>query len=249
MDRHDRLYENYEDALFALLMDEVAREEGARLIEENERLQNDPDAAVPESLDQRSLETIHRAFSARKRPHHTAGWYLSRAAVAILAALLLFGIAYATIPAIRIRTLRVLIQASDLDSQLSMMSEENIEYTVASEQQTLAGYTLPDISRKYAVTDQGETPFEAWIKYSHDDGSIIRLKITRSESSYLDDEDAPLAEEIEIHGYSGGLIEKGNVVRVFWHDEDNKKLIYLYTTDIGVDKTLTYAEQIVYVGT
>lgn len=35
---------NYEDALFALWMDDLARSRGEKLIEENERLQADPSA-------------------------------------------------------------------------------------------------------------------------------------------------------------------------------------------------------------
>ena len=48
MTRHERLLENYEDAYFALLMEDVAQMEGARLDQLNMELQNDPHAAVPE---------------------------------------------------------------------------------------------------------------------------------------------------------------------------------------------------------
>ena len=46
MTRHERLLENYEDAYFALLMEDVAQMEGARLDQLNMELQNDPHAAV-----------------------------------------------------------------------------------------------------------------------------------------------------------------------------------------------------------
>ena len=35
MTRREKLQENFEDALFALLMEEVAEQEGQRLLEEN----------------------------------------------------------------------------------------------------------------------------------------------------------------------------------------------------------------------
>ena len=41
MTRHERLLENYEDAYFALLMEDVAQMEGARLDQLNMELQND----------------------------------------------------------------------------------------------------------------------------------------------------------------------------------------------------------------
>ena len=43
--------EQYEDALFALLMDEMAQEDGKELLRLNEQLKQDPGAAVPEAPD------------------------------------------------------------------------------------------------------------------------------------------------------------------------------------------------------
>ena len=53
MTRHEELRDNYEDALFALLMDEFAEREGERLLEENERLKLDPDNVISDELDKR----------------------------------------------------------------------------------------------------------------------------------------------------------------------------------------------------
>ena len=45
--------EQYEDALFALLMDEMAQEDGEELLRLNEALKQDPNAAVPEAVHHR----------------------------------------------------------------------------------------------------------------------------------------------------------------------------------------------------
>ena len=66
MTNHERLTEQYEDALFALLMDSVAEEEGKQALELNERLKADPAAEVPESARRRCEATIRREFN-RKR--------------------------------------------------------------------------------------------------------------------------------------------------------------------------------------
>ena len=55
MNRKEQLQEQYEDALFALLMDDMMEEEGRQLLEENERLKQEPSAAVPEEDDQPCL--------------------------------------------------------------------------------------------------------------------------------------------------------------------------------------------------
>ena len=62
MKSKEQLWEDYEDALFALLMDKVAEDEGVRLYEENERLRRDPAAEVPPEFDRKSREAIIRAY-------------------------------------------------------------------------------------------------------------------------------------------------------------------------------------------
>jgi hypothetical protein len=66
MTRHEQLLENYEDAYFALLMEEVAQQEGERMEKLNQELQADPNAAVPAELDRRCLKTIDRCFAKQR---------------------------------------------------------------------------------------------------------------------------------------------------------------------------------------
>ena len=47
MSEQERLFAQYEDAFFALLMNEVAEAEGQELLKKNEQLLADPNAAVP----------------------------------------------------------------------------------------------------------------------------------------------------------------------------------------------------------
>ena len=60
MTRREELQEQYEDALFALWMNEVAEAEGEELLKLNEQLKEDPDAAMPDELLQTCLNTIRR---------------------------------------------------------------------------------------------------------------------------------------------------------------------------------------------
>lgn len=71
MNRRDELRERYEDALFAFLMEDVIETEGKKMLEENERLKQDPLAAVPEAVDYRCIQTIKRGFAKERR--HTVG--------------------------------------------------------------------------------------------------------------------------------------------------------------------------------
>mgnify|MGYP000839191893 CR=1 FL=1 len=58
MNEDERLYEQYEDAFFALLMNRVTEANGKELMQKNEELLTDPDAAVPDRLRKRCLHTV-----------------------------------------------------------------------------------------------------------------------------------------------------------------------------------------------
>lgn len=62
MTHHEKLVERYEDALFALMMEDVAETEGEKLQELNEQLKCDPAAEIPEELDERCIRTIRTEF-------------------------------------------------------------------------------------------------------------------------------------------------------------------------------------------
>lgn len=53
MNQRGQSREQYEDDILAFLMDGMLEEEGWALLEENERLNEDPDAAVPADLDEK----------------------------------------------------------------------------------------------------------------------------------------------------------------------------------------------------
>lgn len=84
MKTREQLQEEYEDALFALLMYDVAELEGRHAAEENERLLHDPNARVPEDLDRKCLQLINRHFL-RKKILRIIKWSIILAAVLLLA--------------------------------------------------------------------------------------------------------------------------------------------------------------------
>ncbi len=67
MYRNAQLMEDYEDALFAVLMDRLVIDEGKLLLKECRELQNDPSADVPPHIDAVAKKTIRKAFAARNR--------------------------------------------------------------------------------------------------------------------------------------------------------------------------------------
>lgn len=115
MTRREFLQEQYEEALFALLMDDLAVEEGKKALEEHGRLQNDPEAAVPDQTIRQGLKTIRRSFSRQSagKVGRVTAKLVSRVAVVALVGMLTFTTAFAASTDFRISTINYIIDVFD----------------------------------------------------------------------------------------------------------------------------------------
>ena len=167
MNRREQLIENYEDALFAVLMDKVAEEEGAKLREENRRLKEDPDAAVPEHVDAVARETIRKAFAGQKRRSalKTIGRVVNKVAVVVLICSVLFATAYAAFPEVQLRTLNLLIQSSDVASKLTW---QQVRKKAATLIKTLDA--LYYVDTQYRIFDLSSLQLQIRVKTNMGDG-------------------------------------------------------------------------------
>ena len=160
--RREQLQENVEDAVFALLMEEVVEQEGKLLLEENERLKHDPSAKVPDDLDKRCHQIIKCSFARERRNEmgHTLHRILGNAALAAMVSILLFATAFAAVPEIRIRTLNLLIEVSDVSTSLNLTGTNSIptiqddDPNKTNDLQTFCGYRLPEIPSGYQIEYQ-----------------------------------------------------------------------------------------------
>ena len=96
MTRLERLYENYEDALFSLLMEDVAEAEGRSALEENERLKSDPSAALSKGLRRKLMGAIRRGFAVQdlRRAGRVSVKVIGKVAILVLVLVLSFSIAF-----------------------------------------------------------------------------------------------------------------------------------------------------------
>lgn len=252
MTRREKLIDNYEDALFAVLMDKVAEEEGAKLREENQRLQNDPAAEVPEHVDAVARQTIRKAFAGQNRrsAFHVARRVLNTVAMLVLICSAVFATAYAAFPDVRVKTLNLLIQSSDVASKLSLVREDEIDEQESgnSENIVLCGYSLPEI-KAFSVVDRNEDSHGGWIKYKNDDrDATIRISITNAKTEYFDAESAEEIKEISINNYSGILIEKESRTTIAWAEDDHGKYIMIVCANLSSAYVISIAEKVTYIG-
>lgn len=257
MTRRDKLQENYEDALFALLMDEVAEREGQRYLEENERLKKDPDSAVPEELDRRCLKLIRQTFAKdrRRAAGLTAYRVFRQAAMVIVIGMLLFATAFAAFPEVRIKTLNLIIEVSDIATTMSLEGADNTEYDAKripdvglDTDGTLRGYAIPAVPEGFVMDDSNDGRTSSWVQYRNEEGAIISFDITTAEGSThnIDTEGAKVT-PITIHGYEGLLIEKDSQVHITWGDIDQDSFISVFCDKINGEQALALANEIVYI--
>lgn len=256
MKNHDRLLEEYEDALFALLMEPVAEQEGAAALEENERLKNDPTAAVPAEVTRKSLRTIRREFAKQRRKYvlKTAKRVFNNVAVFLLISTLCFASAYSIVPEVRVQTLNLILEVSEIATNLTLSEktippeEHNIFEPPISEDGTLAGYQMPEIPEGYDVVNRHTTSRGAYIVYENEEEDILSFRVERAgkDGSNIDTEDA-VVENIQIHGYDGLLVEKDHRLQVVWGDTDHGNLVGILATGISKEEILGYAQTMKFV--
>ena len=251
MNRREKLIDNYEDALFAVLMDKVAEEEGAKLREENQRLKEDPSAEVPEHVDAVARQTIRKAYASQDRRSalHVARRVLNTVAVLVLICSALFATAYAAFPDVRVQTLNLLIQSSNVASKLSLVTgeEKNSDFEQSPGSITLCGYSIPDLrSIDFAIVDQGEDKHGGWIKFENNRGEIVRIDIAKGDAEYVDTESTENTKELDIHGYQGLLIVKDNRITIAWSESDHEAHISIIFLNLNRGFAIQTAENILF---
>lgn len=240
MNRREQLQDQYEDALFALLMDDIAAIEGQKAEEENERLQSDPAAAVPKDLDQRCMQTIHRHFTKQKT--RAVGRFAAKAMqrVAMVAgiAAILFTTAFATSETVRVHTLNLMIEVFETKTEFRFSTS-----SVQAPLQLHVGW-VPD---GYSMVNEGNDGFGIWYDYQNakNDCLTICCDQTVGTTAGIDTEDAEV-EQICIEGAEAMLVKKGSELQLVWSAKSNSVLISIIGSNIGQDDIIHIANELHY---
>lgn len=229
---YEALLENYEDALMRLVMYQVAQEDGKRLLKEMEELENSG-FEVPKELDEKCIKLIQSAcaHNERKQVPAGAGTYEKESprrlrlysagrmlVIAILAAVVLFCVAYAANEQFRVNVLNFFLElrengtqfffgpggSGDVQPNLSGTSGEfPFEFTYIPE-----GFEL--IKQEVQDMKGDGTGFFSRYSYLNDESSNFLFHIRPINSGtgmFVDTENADVT-NTTIHGYDGWIIKK-----------------------------------------
>ena len=226
--KKQKLLEQYDDAAFALLMDEYAEEEGARLMAEFEAAQAAGQVPeMPAELDEQCRRMIRRD-RAKKRGIRAARSFRKvavKVAVAVLVFIGLMTTVVMSVDALRVPVLNFIVEHFNNYSSASFESNTPTENHNPTTNYPSIDLFESIIPQDYTLVSQTITENLALIAYENNDLDTIQLCITPAKGEVrLDTEDA-IYSEVILYNYKAILLEK-NGYQVFWHDE---KADVLYT--------------------
>lgn len=256
MTRLDYLQDQYEDAYFALLMHEVAEQEGVRLEKLNEELQNDPAAAVPEEIDRKCLKTIDRYFAQKRHAGYwrTSQKILDRVGIVAAIIMLLFTTAFALSEEFRSTALNLLITIEEKYTDLHMQEAEDPPTGSASvtvDTSTGSDYFddleigwIPD-----GYTCVMNYPNEMY-GFENEFGDTFVIDRTNGTTNMsIDTEDAESVESIVINGLETLRVTKQGCINTVMMDTEHGIFIRVWTSaGISQETNLKVAENIKYIG-
>ena len=168
----------------------------------------------------------------------------SKLSVAAVIALMLFTSASAAFPSVRAATLNLLIQVSDVATELTFANESN-EPSVTSipsdsalyADMDIAGYVLPDsITSNYELTDKGSDQAGSWVLFKGADDALITFEVQHGKGNAvnINTENAVTSETINISQFQS-VISQQDKDFVLGSIADSSKINFILVTFEGVD--------------
>lgn len=240
MKDQEQLREQYEDALFAMMMGALASREGEKALEENKRLQDDPDAAVPGQIDRKCMQTIRSHF--RKNHMRKAG-RTARKALGIAA--MVFGIfsalfvgAFAMSEDVRLGTMNLVVKT---------FRENTDFYFAPSFSNEIPQIGADWVPNGYSLDTEGTNEMSSWFVYVNNTSQYIRGKYTVGSGQVMsiDTENAEVS-YIEIQGAEAMLVKKENKLHIAWGNSDMSGLFEIFSDGLSGDELIQVAQNVTF---
>lgn len=242
MTQKEQLWEKYEDAVFAILMDAVAEQEGKRGLQLMEELEHDPSAQVPEEVQKRAEKTIRKAFAAQSRrsARHVGFRMFQRIAVAVMLVILTAVCAFAAFPEMRVNVLNMIEQTFSDHTDFNVTSGDSDEYSSATF--TIKPAWLPE---NFSLTDEGENNASVFSMYENGAGGVLFISENKATdlSMAVDTENAE-KQDIKIQDYQAKLIEKDNWRCILFLVPEKNMLVYIDAENVPTEQLMKVAENI-----
>lgn len=245
-----KLNEDYEVDLFHLIMNNVAEKEGKLLFEENERLKNDPEY-MPSQEDIKKFAKLldsHLRKAKHKRNILHFSKIINRAAVAMLAIIIIFSTVMVTVQEFRIHVLNFLI---NIESKYTSYRLSNIDENEQNRGRLALNWTnayVPTYAPEgYELTSVSSSDSLKKIIFTNKKNEalfVIYCNYSSSSSSAVDTENASLVKKIKINGEDGTLSVKDTTVTVAWKIDNH---LFTVQGQLSTDEAIKLAESVKFI--
>lgn len=247
------LYEQYEEAFFAVLMDQIADAEGEALMEENHLLQDDPAAAIPVETTRRCLRLIRRQSRKAQRQRTTCRSMriIARIAVVLMSLVVLYAVAFAASETVRVHTLNFLVQELDVGTQYLFPGDEE---DFASQILSIVKENVPT---DFSYVSREENPLISIFYFENAAGDQITVKYWNLEDASanitIDTEHAEVSKQV-ISGqevmivskdYSEAVGQPEAVFQIVWVCKEQEHMMQVKGINVQLDDILPVAENLI----
>lgn len=247
-ERIRELNEQYEDALFRLVMNDAAEKEGRLFFEENERLKNDPEN-LPS---QKKIDKFTRLVDSRlktagkKQRNHRASKIFTRAAAALLALVVMFSAMMLTVQAFRIQVLNFLISIEPKFTSFQLKDNSDNQNNGQLIVNWTNAYVPTYIPKGYTVSSISYSDSAKKIIFTkqEDDSTIVYTEYNSINIIAVDTENASLVEKVKINGQEGTLSVKDSMTSVVWIKDNH---LFTIQGQVSTNEAIKMAEGVKFI--
>lgn len=242
----NKLRENYEQALFQLVMHDAAGREGSCLLEENQKLKALAESRPSEEALRKFTEQLDAHLRKKKADARRKQLprLLRRMAVAAVAICFVFFTAMTTVQAFRVKVMNIWMEIQP-EFTIFRLKEDSIGTSGDNLVVNWTNAYVPTyIPEGYTVGSMSINEPAREIVYTRGDSSIIYTELDASSSPVIDTENASRLETVNINGHTGTLVQKNGVTTIVW-DMDGRLFLIQAWTD--ADTAIKVAEGVKYV--
>ena len=243
MTKQEMLYEQYNDALFRLLMHSVAQHQGQQYQEENQALKAQ-EGGPSETAKRRCLRTISRQV---RRGHaraaaRTASRVLSKAAVVMLLVISCLTAAFAVSPVFRSDALRWAVATfGDHAEYRFNQTEGGVQYQ---------GIEVGWLPEGYELVENENTNGTISRRYIRPSGSVeqrvdIRVMNFDGEGVFKVDTEANQLYQTIVHDTLATVIQRDESMQIIWMYPESNCIVMLCGDNISTETALRIAQSIV----
>ena len=248
MKTHEMLFEDYEDACFALLMERIAKQEGERLEALNQDLLADPAFEVAETVNETCLRTISKCFSQQKRQTNfrKASHILRIAAIIAAIAVVVFTTAIAISEDCRIAARNLVISVNERYTDFRMEVTGQDEYSPALNNKDGAYFERLEIGWIPEGFQLVKNDYNHWTFYENQGGEWIQILFADEDSAIqLDTENADVSDS-NIAGLPAVVIEKDGQTTILLTDTEHGFFyIVIASQGVGFETATRIAENLI----